>query len=219
MKKRGYILSIALLLCAAAALYFCIPARMLILKWFMLFTQNSTQSLQGYIVSADAPFLGAVFLNFFHAAFLFWYPPRVYMAGASCLGEWVAMAGAVLGTMAAWSFWYALGKLFFPKKVQKRKTVGTGAAGSACAGVTLLFGNPLPLTALVTVLIKGSFAAGGFGVAAAVAVRALLYARYCTLYTSYLPKSVNSGLMAAGVALILLGAILAWRCRIKRVGN
>lgn len=219
MKKRGYILSLVLLLCAAAALYFCVPARTLILKWFMLFTQNSTQSLQGYLTSSDAPFWGGVFLNFFHAAFLCWYPPRVYIAGAYCLGEWMAMAGAALGVMAAWSFWYGMGKLFFPKKVQRRGSIGTVATGSICAGAALLFGNPLPLAALAVVLIGGSFAAGGLGTVAAVAVRALLYARCCTLYTSYLPKAVNGGVMAAGAAMILLGVAWEWRCCKKRVAD
>lgn len=195
------------LLLLVAGFCFSTDLRGWITRWVMLFTQNSTQSLQGYLVSSDMPFCTAVFLNFFHTAFLSWYPPRIYIAGAFCLGKWVGILAAVLGSMLTWTMWFMVGKLVFPNGIRVLRQPLAVTVGIVSLGAVLLFGNPLPLIALSAALLQGSFLGGSVGVMAAVCIRSLLYSGFCSLYTAYLPKTVNSIILFLGGILILLGIL------------
>lgn len=201
-KPRIWIAVLAAVLLSAAFLHADI--RQVLGKWLMLFTQNSTQSLQGYIMRSAHPFLSTVFLSFFQMAVLPWFVPRICVAGAIFLGDAAGLAAVISGAMLAWGFWFALFRLLFPNGIRKLHEVMPGAPGWIALGAAMAVPWALPLVAGILALSRSSAFRCSLGMLTAVSLRTFLYIHFCSLYTSYLPDSVNYSVRIAGMGILLL---------------
>lgn len=209
MKRVLKILALLLILGGAAMYYFKNTST--VTAWLMLFNQNSTQSIVGWLNKAESSALSTVLLSMFQSfALPFKTSPRIVMAAVAVFGFFKAWILVVLGRLAAIALWFFIGWLLVGIRPKKDRGLCLLYGGVSCflvpyaAPLALLWGAlgqklwKLLLLALPVQLMHLGF-----------------YGKYASIYSSIIPDWCGYALYALGV-LMIAAALFVGRKLSKR---
>ena len=200
MKRIFRLLILAALLCGAAAWFFL--GRSSLTAMLMLFQQNSTLSIIGWLNKAESSAVSTVFLSMFQSfAMPFKTSPRIVMASVEVLGfgGWLL---TVLGRLLAAALWYLIGWLIVGVKLKKDKGMALLYGGLSCfftpyaAPIALLCGAlSLKIAKVMAVLLPVQLLYMGF------------YAKYGSVYSSIIPDWCGHVVSALGAVMIVAAIV------------
>lgn len=196
---------LALLAICAGGLFFYLKNTSLVTGWLMLFQQNSTQSIMGWINKAESPALTTLFLSAFQAFAMPWKTtPRIAIASAAVFGFVPGLMIVVLGRLIALSLYYGIGRLLVG--VGHKKENATVLAYGAVSCFVGSWSAPLAL-------LCGIFSVKFWKVLlVSLPVQLLLLgflAKFANIYSSIIPDWCGYVTYGAGIA--LLAAALIFR--------
>ncbi len=200
--KRLLRIGLFLLICGAALLFY-VQNKSVVTGWLMLFQQNSSQSIVGWLNKAENPALTTVFLSAFQAfAMPFKTMPRIVMAAVAVFGFWGGWLLAVLGRLIAIALWYAVGRLLVGISFKNDRGMPLLYGGLSCfftayaAPLALFCGVfSLKFWKVLAVSIPVQMAVLGF------------YGKYASIYSSTIPNWCGYVTYGAGIALLVAALI------------
>lgn len=211
MKRIGRILLLLAILAAAGAFWLC--DKTTVTGLFMLFQQNSTQSIMGRIHKAAMPGLETLFLAAFQAFAMPWKTnPRIVVAAAAIFGFVPGLLLCLAGRLLAVLLWYLLGWLILGLKGKRGAAPALAYGGLSCflsswaaplalvcGGISVKLRWLLPLALLVQIPALG------------------FPATFASVYSSLLPGWCSPVQYALGAALLVLAALaLVFRLRKRK---
>ena len=203
------LLKIALfLLMAAGAYFFYIKNTSVVTSWLMIFNQNSTQSIMGWINKAENPALMILFLSAFQAFAMPWKStPRIVIASAAIFGFVPAVILCLLGRLIAVALWYLIGWLLLGFKLKCGK--GTALVYGA---ISCIFPSWAVPAAIITGAVSANFK---FCLAAALVAHLPVLAfpaKFANIYSSIIPSWCGNVMYILAAVLLALGIY----CFVKR---
>ena len=197
-----------LLLMGAGAYLFYIKNTSAVTSWLMLFQQNSTQSIMGWINKSETPALTIMFLAAFQAFAMPWKSnPRIVIAATAIIGFVPAVLLCLLGRLIAVALWYLIGWLLLGFKLKCGK--GTALVYGAVSCIVPSWAVP---AAIVTGAVGANFK---FCLGAALIAQLPFLAfpaKFANIYSSILPAWCGN-FMYGFAALLLVAGIF---CFVKK---